>query len=161
MVLPAFATVEELAFRIPGGIATEDVDRAEAALADASALIRAEAGKTWVNDLNELSGVPDAIVAVTIAASRRALTNPDGVASETVPDYSRTFAATSLSADIYLTKGERRVVLRAAGRSGLWTLATTRRDLGGDVQPVTAGYAYAVDPVPPEEYDPYSEGWPG
>lgn len=159
MVLPAFATTAELALRLPGGLDAEDEARAEAALADASALVRAEAGKTWVDDSNALSGVPDAITAVTIAAARRALTNPDGVASETIPDYSRTFASTSLSADIYLTRGERRVVQRAAGRSGLWTMPTTRVDVGTDIPAITVDYI--ADPTIPEEVDPFLEGWTG
>jgi hypothetical protein len=123
-------------------------------------LIRAEAGKTWVDNTNALlATVPDVLIAVTCAAVRRALTNPDAVASETVPDYSRTFASATLSADIYLTRGEKRVVQRAAGRSGLWTMATTRTSVGGDIPDVTPTYVYATDA--PEEVDPFSEGWTG
>lgn len=158
MALPAFATVDDLAARIPGGIAVDDLSRADAALVDASALVRAEAGKTWVTD-NVLVDVPDAVFAVTIAVARRVMTNPDGATSENILDYSRSFSSTTLSNDVYLTKGERRVIVRAAGRSSIWTLATTRSDVGGDVAPVAAGYWYASDA--PEEIDPYSEGWPG
>lgn len=157
MVLPAFATVSELAARMPGGLPDDETPRADAALSDASALIRAEAGTDWVDDAGALSGVPDVVVMVAIAVARRALSNPDGLTSESIQDYSRAFASNSASADVYLTKGERRVVRQAAGRSGLWTMATTRVDVGADVPSVTVGYAGTS----PEELDPFSEGWTG
>ncbi len=160
MVLPAFASTDDLSARLPGGLSDDDLTRAEAALSDASALIRAEAGKTWVDDLLALSGVPDVVVSITIAAARRALTNPDGVTSESVQDYSRAFAATSASADIYLTRGEKSLVRRAAGGTGLWTLSTTRSDVGGDVPAVVSSYAI-VGSNADEEVDPFSEGWTG
>ena len=158
MALPAFASLADLDVRIPGGVSTDEVPRATAALDDASALIRAEAGKTWVNESNQLADVPDVVVAVTLAAARRAMTNPDGLASESVEDYSRSFSQSSTSLDVYLTRGERRVVRRAAGLTGLWTLSTTRSDVATDVPAIASPYV-ASSII--EEVDPLDEGWTG
>lgn len=156
-MLPPLASVQMFAARIPGGVDTADYARAGAVLQDASSLVRAEAGTDWVDDDDALlDTVPDVVVTVTIAAARRAFANPDMIASESIQDYSATFA--SSSADVYLTKAERNAVRRAVGRSGLWTLATTRTDVAGDVPSVT-GEAWATSPR--EDYDPLSEGWGG
>lgn len=157
-MLPPLATFDQFDARIPGGIDSEDSTRAEAALQDASALVRAEAGQTWVTDGVLDADVPDVIVMVTIAAAKRAFVNPDGTASESIQDYSRTFASTS--SDVYLTKAERNAIRREVGRSGLWTLATTRADVGPDVPSVTCGGSWSVTDAP-EEYDPFGEGWAG
>lgn len=156
-MLPPLASLEQFDARIPGGVSEEDEARAGAVLEDASTLVRDAAGRTWVDaDTGELETVPDAVVAVTIAAARRAFVNPDMVSSESIQDYSATFA--SASSDIYLTKAERATVRRAAGRSGLWTLGTTRVDVGGDVMSVTGS---PWGSATPEAIDPFSEGWTG
>ncbi len=156
-MLPPLASFEQFAARIPGGVDLDDYARAEAVLQDASALVRLEAGLTWVNVANQLAAdLPDVAVAVTVAAARRAFVNPDMLASESIQDYSSTFSSTS--PDIYLTKAERKALRRVTGRSGLWTLATTRVDTGADTPSITSG---AFGSSTPEEYDPYSEGWTG
>ena len=154
-MLPSLASLLQFQVRIPGGISDEDAPRAEAALEDASALVRAEAGKTWVDTFGALvADVPDVVVAVTIAAARRAFVNPDMLTAESIADYSSSFA--HATTDVYLTKTERNAVRRAAGRSGLWTLATTRVDVGPDTPSVDPrGWTSGAL----EEVDPFSEGW--
>jgi len=156
-MLTPLATVEQFAARLPGGIGVDDYDRAEAALQDASALVRLEAQTTWVDEAGALTiDLPDVVVAVTIAAARRAFVNPDGLASESIQDYSSTFP--SASADIYLTRAERSAVRRAVQRSGLWTMATTRVDTAADVPAVVLdGWSSTLT----EELDPFDEGWSG
>lgn len=134
--LPAFASVEDLEARMG------DVDdaRAQAALDDASAFIRAEAGKDWAIEDALDDDVPDVIVAITLKAARRALENPEGVTKESVGTYSVGYA--NSSSDVYLSSEERRLIRRAAGKSGLWTQATTRSD------PATAG----LDTPGPPDY---------
>jgi hypothetical protein len=154
-MLPPLASIDQFRVRLPSGM-VDDWDRAAAALEDASALVRVEAGKTWVNELGVLEGVPDVAVTVTIAAARRAFVNPDHLTAESIADYSATFAPGS--SDIYLTKAERNAVRRVAGRAGLWTLATTRADADADTP--------SVLPEPwrtstAEEVDPFGEGWTG
>lgn len=125
-MLPSFVTLEAFAVRIPGGISAADEERAEAALVDASALVRAAARKTWVTGGALDADLPDVIVTVTAAAARRAMVNPDGVRSEGIGSYSVGFA--DASSDVYLTKKETALVRQVAGASGLWTQATTRGD---------------------------------
>lgn len=125
-MLPSLAPLLELKYRIPGGIATEDEPRAEAALADASALVRDEAGKTWMTDGELDADIPDRIVSITLAAAKRAYVNPDGVRSESIDGYSTDYS--TASPDVYLTSAEKRAIKRAVGSGGVWTLSTTRSD---------------------------------
>src|SRR5436190_5119914 len=126
MGLPTFATLDDLDIRRPGGLKDRERPRAWAALVDASALIRETAnGKTWANDAGtELVEVPDLLVAITCAAARRALDNPDGIQQETLGAYSVQLA--NSSGDIYLTQAEQRLVRKVAGLGGVFALAPTR-----------------------------------
>jgi hypothetical protein len=82
-LLPALATVADLAARIPGDIAPgDDADRAAALLIDASTLVRFEAGVDWVDDQGNLADVPDIAVTITLAAATRAYFNPAGAESQ-------------------------------------------------------------------------------
>lgn len=128
MTLPAFASVEQLDARTPGGVAAADEARALAALEDASTMVRSVAGKTWVTDGELDDGIPDVVVVVTITVARRILANPDGVVQRSIDDYSERLA--DAQSDVYLTRAERRAVRAAAGKSPMWTLSTTR--LGTD-----------------------------
>lgn len=153
-MLPPLATIDQFDARLPGGLSTGDSARAEATLEDASALVRAEAGLTWVDDAGDLTEVPDIIVSVTLAAAKRAFVNPDMLRSEAIQDYQASFG--SSSPDVYLTKAERDLIRRAVGRPGLWTLSTTRTDAAGDIPSVSPyGWASSVT----EDVDPYAEGW--
>lgn len=124
MTLPAFAAPEDLANRIPNGITAGDEPRAQAALDDASALIRAEAGKTWCTDGELDDDVPDIVVTITLKSAQRAFTNPDGQTQEQTGQWMASYA--NASPDVYLTERERTLVRRAAGRSGVWVQPTTR-----------------------------------
>jgi hypothetical protein len=141
-MLPAFASTDDLDVRLPGGLNASDEDRAQAALDDASALIRSEAGIDWVDDDALRTDFPAVLRVICITAARRELENPDGIISETIDGYSQRLA--NASTGVYLTPKEVRVVRRCAGRSGLWSLGTTRgvvetpacdpyRDAGNDV----------------------------
>lgn len=124
MTLPAFASIDELANRIPGGISDDDSARAQAALDDASALIRVEAGKTWVTDDELDADIPDIVVSVCCRAAQRSFTNPVGVVQDTAGPFSATYA--NASSDVYLTKNEKDLVKQVAGTSGLWAQCITR-----------------------------------
>lgn len=118
-VLPALVSLDDFALRA-GGVDAADEDRAQAALDDASALIRAEAGKTWVTDDELDDDLPDVIVAVCVAVALRAWLNPDGARSEQIGNYSVTWADSSTA--VYLSDGERRTIRQAAGRSGIGSI---------------------------------------
>lgn len=120
-VLPAFATPDDLEAR---GLDVSDRARAQAALDDASALIRVEAGPTaaWETIADIGSTYQDLIVAITCAVARRVLENAELVQSETqsLGDASQTRNyGDRASNDVFLKAGERRLIKRAAGGSTL------------------------------------------
>lgn len=133
-MLPAFASFQELAARTPGGIDDSDLERALAALDDASSLIRDEAGKSWVDTDGNLA-LPigadawraDTLVRVCCSAARRSLDNPEGVTQESLGAYS--VGVSNSSSDVYLTSGERRSVKRAAGKGSIGAVPITRGPL--------------------------------
>lgn len=118
MPLPAFATVEELAARIPGGVSDADEPRAQAALDDASTLIRGVAGEDWTSsggalDFGDIAErQQDQITLVCISAAKRAYLTPTGVRSETLGDAAQTYA--DRAGEVYLTDEEAAVVRAVA-----------------------------------------------
>lgn len=163
-MLPAFVDVETLAARIPGGIDVDDEARAQAALDDASTLVRAAAGIDWVDEHGQLvADVPDVVATVTAAAARRAFVNPEGLAQETVAGYGASYS--SASGDVYLTKTERKLIRRAAGiaSSGSITLASPYEMPATTVwHPGVNGYVVrpspgSLSPVDGGESAPYLE----
>jgi hypothetical protein len=125
MSTPTLADIWQLQQRIPGGIAETDLARALAALEDASAWIRAEAfsmtGEDWLDDAGALETVPGAVVSVCCSVARRILDNPDGLLQESIAGYS--YSRTNATTDIYLTKGELKMLRRALG-IGSFSVAT-------------------------------------
>ena len=111
MAEPALAQLTDLTARMGDVGGTE---RALAALADASAIIRAEAGtEDWIDTEGALETVPAIIVTICCKVAQRILTNPDGVTAEGLGSFNQSF--TNASSDAYLTKAERRLVRKAAG----------------------------------------------
>jgi phage gp36-like protein len=161
MSLPAFATLDQLAARV----AVDDEDRAQAALDDASVEIRSIAGVSFTTDgdLN-FDGYPswaeDALVKVCCSAAARALANPDGLtqAAETIGSYSHTNAYANASPDVYLTANEKRLVRRAAGRTGLGTITTTRAERTGAGALVDECGTEYLEVSPPGEPMPWLQG---
>ncbi len=115
MSTPTLADIWQLRQRVPGDIAEDDLARALAALEDASAWIRVEAGADWLDDLGALETVPGAVVSVCCAVARRILDNPEGLLQESIAGYS--YGRTNATTDIYLTKAEKAIVRKAAGTS--------------------------------------------
>lgn len=128
-MLPAFATIEDLAVRIPGGIKEADEPRAQAALDDASTKIRAVAGRPWVDAEGDVvTDLPDIVFTVCLKAAQRCFDNPEGFTSNTIGGYAEGRA--NASTDVYLTAAEQRDIRAAVGGSGgLWTQSTTRGPL--------------------------------
>lgn len=113
MTLPALATVEAFEERLGRTLGPTDSARAQAALEDASALVRSEAGKSWVTGTTLDSDVPDVVVTITLVVARRAFDNPAGVASSTIGNVSVNWGS-----GIYLTGDERRSLLTAVSAGG-------------------------------------------
>lgn len=129
MTTPALATIADLEERLGYEIEDEDVQaQAEARLRDASAIVRAYARETWLDDDGNLDDVPDEIVGVVATMVERASRNPAGVTQEAAGPFSRSFGSDA-AARLYLTKPEKLVVRNAVGRTGLGVVATTRGEL--------------------------------
>lgn len=119
----SLASLEELSVRL--GITLDagssDGKRAQAALDDASSLIRLEGGQDWlVNDSgDELDpDMPEVISAITLAVAARGYRNPDGKTQTSVGDVSISYGRSGEGA-IYLTRSEARAVRKASGLGGM------------------------------------------
>src|SRR5690606_25606076 len=104
--------------------ASPDYTRAEAALADASALVRSVAEQDWADEDGELdfgdlgSREVAALQSVTLSVAYRAYRNPDGAAQSSIGDVSVSFGNRG-EGSVYLTPSERAQVKRAAGASSV------------------------------------------
>lgn len=147
-MLPALAPVTDLEARLgldPDTLTGPNLGRARAALADASALVRMEARRTWVDAAGALTVVPDAVIRVVLGAAQRVYTNPDSVVQESAGPFARQLSAESTG--VYLTKAELDIVRRFRPAGGeLWTLQTTRD--GDDVNTIWYQDSFGVEPFP-------------
>lgn len=126
MTLKSLADVAAIELRLgfeTGTLQGPDLARAQAALDDASALVRAEAGKSWVDTDGTTITAPAQVLTIVVKAALREFKNPDGFSSEQMGDYSY---RTDHTGGVYLTDDERRIVRQAAGAGayGAWTVRT-------------------------------------
>jgi hypothetical protein len=124
---PPLAPVESLRDRL--GV-DADVVRLAAHLDDASALVRAEAGQSWIV-AGELDGVPDEVVRITLAVARAMFENPQRVSSDQTGPFSVSYS----QPDRWLSDEDRRSLARFRPTSDLWTQSTTRGDLEIGINP--------------------------
>ena len=131
--LPAFAEVDALSDWLGEEITSgsKEEKRAKGALRMASALVRAETRREWVDDDNNLvDSLPDVLALVTIQAAARGFTNPYGAtsANESIDDYQTGERYLVQEAGIYLTDSEKALLEPCAGRrfGGLGTVSRTR-----------------------------------
>jgi hypothetical protein len=124
MSLPALASLSDLQ-ALMGEV--KDWDRARALLDFASALVRTEAGEDWVDEDDELDGVPTIITMVVCKVVERSLSNPTGLTAESVVSYRAEYG--NSSSDLYLTKQERRLVRKAVSKTGVSVMGVTRGEL--------------------------------
>lgn len=94
-------------------------------LDDASALVRDQAGRTWVDaETGDPLPVPASIRYVVLRMVDRAVRNPNAFSAEAAGDYS--YQRTDVQPGVYLTDDERAIIRKAVGKSGLWTQPVTR-----------------------------------
>lgn len=125
MTLPAFADLDALGARVPEGISSGSEARAQAALDDAAALIRDEAGGVgWATAEDPGDDVPGIIPVINLRSALRSYLNPEGNEQESTGEWAAKIA--NASSDVYLTASEIKRVQRAAGRAGVWVQPTTR-----------------------------------
>lgn len=126
MTLISLAPVSALELRLgleTGSLQGTDLARAQAALDDVSALVRAEAGKAWVNEAGDTVTAPAQVATIVVKAALREFKNPDGFTSEQMGDYTY---RTDQTGGVYLTEDERRIIRQAAGAGayGAWSVRT-------------------------------------
>lgn len=123
MALPPLVPVSELEIAqelAPGALSGATLARAEQDLRRVSALIRAEAGRDWVDVDGVTITAPEDVLAVALEAALRVHKNPDGYSGESLDGYAYTRAqGADVGVGVYLTDAEKAIVRRAAqGRSG-------------------------------------------
>ncbi|MFD4442518.1 hypothetical protein ACFWPK_22385 [Nocardia sp. NPDC058519] len=124
MPLPDITTAAALGARLGRTLAGADLARAEAAIADVSALARGIAKQDWPD---APTGVPGEVVAIVLSGARRVFENPGGFIVEARGPITATRAAATVAGSPF-TAAETRWLQKLRPRSGLWTLATTRGD---------------------------------
>ena len=136
--MKALAEVSALELRLGleiGSLQGADLARAQASLEDASALVRAEAGKPWLD--GDTVTAPAQVVTIVVKASLREFKNPDGFTSEQMGDYSYRTDATG---GAYLTEDERRIIRQAAGTTGQGLVTMTTPSAYGVPIPLPDNY---------------------
>jgi hypothetical protein len=132
LATPSLLPVSALERRIgvpENSLSGVDLARAQCALEDASALVRSESRKSWLNDTNEVQA-PDEVLVVTLRAAIREYKNPDGFSSEQLGEYSY---RRENSSGVYLTTEEVAIIRRAAfGANRLTTIRTPSAYYAGD-----------------------------
>lgn len=129
--LPSFADVEELADWLGETIETQDERRAQGVLRMASALVRTETRRDWVDEHGVPEDpLPEVLQLVTLQVAARAFTNPKGVtsANESIDDFITGERYKVEEAGMYLTASERGLLEPLAGRrhGGLGTVSRSR-----------------------------------
>ena len=94
-----------------------DTATAELARELATAEIRLEAGPLRYDALTDLSPLK----AVALAVAKRVVTNPSGLRSSSIDDYSETYASESL-AGAELTDAEKKKIRRIVGRPSAFSV---------------------------------------
>lgn len=143
MALPPLVPVDALRERATYTYDDAELGRAEAVLIDASNLVRAEAGNNWV-DANGVPNPPPVIETIVLRVAQRAMDNPEGLSSATMPEYA--WRKEGVEDGVYLSDKECRIVRRTAGKSGLWTQPLTRD--GNDSDTVWVDDSFGAEPFP-------------
>lgn len=123
MTLPALASTDALGVRLGGTLDGADLSRAQAALDDASTLIRAIAGTDWVIDDDPpvlATDLPDIVASVCLAVAERKYRNPDALRSEQLGSYQVAYDSGS---GIFLTTDEAALIRRAIGTAAVGSVA--------------------------------------
>lgn len=110
---PPLATIAELEARLGRPVATDELTLATAALADASALVRAY-GLPWATPAT----APEVAVSITLAAAERRVRNPGGYRMEMEGSYQYQLPA-SAPIGVALTKAEIALLAQLSGRGGI------------------------------------------
>jgi hypothetical protein len=143
--------------RLRRSLTSTEATAAEAAIDDASALVRAESGgRSWLDE----DGEPDPRVApIVLAVALRAFRNPEGFSTQTVGSWTGVLGGTGqdVASGVYLTSHERRQLHALVGALGLVSVPVVRPELlGSAVDSGLRPVDYGGEPLPflPEGWAP-------
>lgn len=126
--MAALASIEALEARLGHSLEGVELGRAQAALDDASALIRSEAGSDFDGE------VPDVVASICLAVAYRAFRNPDGTTQTSIGDVSISFKREGVGGAVWLSQAERRAIRKAAGLASAQTVVLTTPYIGESKQ---------------------------
>lgn len=133
------ASVDDLATLMKRTFSGTDLDQAEMVVSAVSAWARAVSGQSWPD---APTGVPSDVKYVVLAASRRTLRNPDGVVSESMGPFSKSYDKPPSDffapAELAILKRYRPKV----SSGGLFTIGFTR---GEEANPRMMGHLWFND----------------
>lgn len=141
----ALASVVDVETRLGRPFEQSELGRVGALLDDASALVREEAGRSWVDAEGNPKPFPASIRTIVLRVVDRAWRNPEGFSAESDGDYS--YQRTNVQPGVYLTEQEAKAVRRAAGKSGLWTQPTTRGGPGCETVFLEDSFGFELFPT--------------
>lgn len=117
------ASVDDLQVLMKRTFSGADLDQAEMVIATVSAWARAVSGQSWPD---APTGVPSDVRYVVLAASRRSIRNPDGVVSESMGPFSKTYDKPPSN---FFSQAELAILKRYRPKTssgGLFTIGFTR-----------------------------------
>lgn len=120
------ASVDDLQVLMKRTFSGADLDQAEMVVATVSAWARAVSGQSWPD---APTGVPSDVKYVVLAASRRTLRNPDGVVSESMGPFSKTYEKPPVN---FFSTAELAILKRyrpKVSSGGLFTIGFTRGEV--------------------------------
>lgn len=126
MARPALATIDDLEALLGRPVA--DALQTVARLDRASAIVRAFAGRTWLNDdETALADVPSEIPGVVAGMVERAERNPFAATQQSAGEYQVSFGSDAAKG-IYLDANDKLIIRSAIGAStsGIGVIPTTR-----------------------------------
>jgi hypothetical protein len=129
-ILPPLVIPEEIRTRIerPEPFSGPELDRVTAVCHDASALVRFESRRDWIDpdDPTQIKA-PGIVLVIARRCAERAVRSPEGFSSESAGDYSYRRSGVAEEGGLFLTDREVNDLVRAGGGfGGIWTQAITR-----------------------------------
>lgn len=127
MARPLLASPGDLQAALGADVVMPDA-QAVSLLERASAIVRAFAGRTWLDEDGALLDVPDDVPGVVVSMVERATRNVEGLTSEQTGPFGRSWSSEAAQR-LYLTSLDKLVIRASSGGNGLGVITTTRGPL--------------------------------
>jgi len=120
--------------RVLDDLPEDELERLQGYLSDASALIRDEAGRTWLDEDGDLEAVPFRIQSICAWVTARAFLNPEGLLQRSIGDSAKMYTASKREGGeaVYLTENELRTVQKLGGHSSFTSMTLVSPYSGTD-----------------------------